>query len=637
MSCALGLALGVAVLLPAAVSQLTDGARDVAVLCGAGYLLCAGVLLWRERGGQRLGLVDVISALAISYAPVLLLLWLWRLSPPRHVLAPELVAATLLAGVTVFLRRWSVARASALAFAAAIALLLPFVRIHKPQPPQSVLVWRLNSALYPLKITEYRTLVGPSRISGGAVAAFRDQWLVANGAGDIYLVGKSGREVALTAQRLPYRVPGNLHEFEAAVGQNVDATSFRTADLLAQDLGQNIRLFATHHFWNSEQQCFVVRVSMLEGPLERLLHGPRDALAWKTIFESKPCVSVRNPNGTWHFGGIQIGGRLALLSPHELLVTIGDHELDGVNSREAYPQDVNSSYGKTILIDLGDFSSQLFSLGHRNPQGLFADGNAIWLTEHGPQGGDELNLVERGSNYGWPLATYGTQYGEHSWPSMKVPGSHDGFVEPYYSWIPSIGVSSLLVVQGRQFKLWRGDLLISSLKDGALYRTRVRNSRVVMIERIPLGRRLRDSAEGIDGQFLLLTDSGALLNIEIDTEVGGGEALFHACTGCHAIGDGTNNGIGPDLRHIVGRPTASVAGVRYSPALRQLGGKWTRSRLDQFLTSPQTFAPGTTMRFAGMADADQRKELIEFLASGTNNHPPPENPVDVDQFSIPLR
>jgi cytochrome c2 len=265
-------------------------------------------------------------------------------------------------------------------------------------------------------------------------------------------------------------------------------------------------------------------------------------------------------------------------------------------------------------------------MGHRNPQGLFADGpGAIWLTEHGPQGGDELNLIERGANYGWPLATYGTQYGAHFWPGDAVPGSHGGYAEPFYSWVPSIGVSSLLVVHGPQFKLWDQDLLVGSLKDGALYRARVRNSRIVMLERIAFGRRIRDLAEGSGGELMLWSDRGALLRVQTDTEVGGGETLFQACTGCHTIGDGVSNGIGPDLRRVVNRPVAATAGYAYSPAMRQLGGEWSRERLDRFLTNPAVYVPGTRMKFAGVADPAARRQLIEFLASGANNHPPPED------------
>jgi len=93
------------------------------------------------------------------------------------------------------------------------------------------------------------------------------------------------------------------------------------------------------------------------------------------------------------------------------------------------------------------------------------------------------------------------------------------------------------------------------------------------------------------------------------------------------IGDGESNGIGPDLRKVVGRNVATTPGYRYSAALRGLGGKWTRDRLDQFLTNPHAYVPGTKMSFPGVVKQADRRQLIEFLASGANNKPPPEDPV----------
>jgi cytochrome c len=91
------------------------------------------------------------------------------------------------------------------------------------------------------------------------------------------------------------------------------------------------------------------------------------------------------------------------------------------------------------------------------------------------------------------------------------------------------------------------------------------------------------------------------------------------------IGEGNDNGIGPDLRKVVGRPVAGAPGYRYSGALTDLGGRWTRERLDRFLTDPQAYVPGTKMKVAGVTDAAERQQLIEFLASGANNNPPAED------------
>jgi cytochrome c2 len=626
--CALGLALGVVIFLHVSVKSLSGELRTLALLLAGGYLLCAGLLMWRELSRRPAGFETLISSLVIGFLPAVLYALHIHASVPNKVLFAELVWGGVLATLTVALRRKPTLRLGLLAIIAVVGLVLPFVRHTEARVLPAVRLWRLDTALYGLKVTEYRKLISPSPATGGAVTTFRDGFVVVNGVGELFLLTHDAGNHELRSQQLKVSVPINWHDFEHTFGQQEDVTYFRTADLLVQDLGARARLFASHHYWKADQKCFVVRISMLETDSEALRRADTGAATWKTIFESSPCITLDTAGPLVHFGGIQIGGRMGLLSPTELLVAVGDHEHDGVNSPELFSQDDLSSYGKTILINLADFSLQPFSKGHRNPQGLFVDSpEAIWETEHGPQGGDELNLIKRGANYGWPSVTYGTEYGAHFWPGDPTPGSHSGYSEPFFSWVPSIGVSSVLVVHGAEFKLWDADVLVVSLRDGALYRARVRDQRIVMMERMPFGRRLRDIAEGSDGRLLLWTDRGALLEVEADDDVGGGETVFKACNGCHVIGDGESNGIGPDLRKVVGRKVATMPGFRYSQALQNLGGKWTRDRLDEFLTNPQGYVPGTKMRFPGIPDADQRRHLIEFLASGANNKPPPEDQV----------
>jgi cytochrome c2 len=608
-----------------------------AVLFGASYLACASVLLWREKtadgmigpagaaAGRERTSGSIMLLLAAAYAPSLLILTLARADVPRRVILAELALGIALIWLTSLLHGSWVLRSTILAIAAVtgIAIQVPFALVRaQPAISARTQTWLVNTTLYPLKITEYQGWFAKPKVYGGGMTPVGDRYLLATGDGDMYLVAEAQGEQKLKVQHVPYRIPVNADEFTAAVGSKIDATSFRAADVLVQELEGKTRLFATHHFWKADQQCFVMRISMLESTDSAFLAGARPELAWKTIYESSPCIPIEFPGRPPHFSGIQIGGRLAMLSNHELLVTVGDHELDGFNSPLAAPQDPASSYGKTVLINLEDFSSRTFSLGHRNPQGLFVDqSGTIWLTEHGPQGGDELNLLERGANYGWPFDTYGVEYGTHTWPVNAVPGTHEQFTEPYYSWTPSIGVSSLLVSHSSLFKLWDGDLLVSSLRDKAIYHLRIRNSRVVMMERIAIGERIRDLNEGRDGELLLWTDSGALIVVRMDTDVGTGEAVFHACTGCHVIDNGEEHGFGPDLFHIVNRKVASAPGFNYSPALSSLGGRWTSERLDAFLANPQGFAPGTKMRFPGVPDAESRAKLIRYLSS-SSNHPP---------------
>jgi glucose/arabinose dehydrogenase len=112
------------------------------------------------------------------------------------------------------------------------------------------------------------------------------------------------------------------------------------------------------------------------------------------------------------------------------------------------------------------------SYGHQNPQGITISANReIFSTEHGPRGGDKLNLIQSGLNYGWSKVSLGTDYPSYSWDANKKQGRHDGFEPPIYAWMPSIGISNLIEVNSFANR-WNGDFLIASLKAASFYRTR---------------------------------------------------------------------------------------------------------------------------------------------------------------------
>jgi cytochrome c2 len=328
------------------------------------------------------------------------------------------------------------------------------------------------------------------------------------------------------------------------------------------------------------------------------------------------------------FYGDESGGRLASLANRGLLLSVGDLSRDGLNGGPALAQDKSSAYGKTVLIDVNTGKGEIYSVGHRNPQGLYVgpDG-AVWLTEHGPRGGDELNLISRGGNYGWPFATYGTHNLSHSWPLGTNQGEHDGFRAPVYAWLPDIAVSNLIGVEGDLFRAWKQDLLVASLKK-ALWRVRVREERVVYAEPIELrsqNARIRDVMEDRDGRIVLWLDGGTIAILEPSAEQGSvadgiagsdsmrGQLLFARCRGCHNVQDGTAHGAGPDLSGIVGRRIAGATGFEYSTALRHLSGTWSEDQLDAFLASPQRFVAGTSMAFEGIRDPTDRAKLIGYL------------------------
>jgi len=499
---------------------------------------------------------------------------------------------------------------------------------------QAAFLWRadaventyLSTMLYKVKATAIKRVVppaamdaggmhGPDKWWGGALAQYGDRFLLATGDGRLFNFDWGDDEQTLGFVELKLRVPINSTEFIASAIPGVDLKTFRVSDLLVVDTDDGFRIYTAHHVWNSSENCSVLRVSQVDvTPAE--LEGNGANPDWQTIFETEPCLPFKDR--AVKFGGLQNGGKMALLDADTLILTVGDHEFDGYYAEKSLPQSLDNTYGKTIRISLSTGEHDIFSLGHRNPQGLHIDaGGQIWSTEHGPKGGDELNLLHENGNYGWPLVSHGTAYDKTSWPPSEDKRRHEGFLQPTFAWVPSIGTSNLTRAAGPEFSLWKDDLLVASLTDRSLWRLRLVDGRVVYAERMRIGCRIRDILQSPDGRLILWCDNAnRLIFLSEPHADDDGELLFAQCEACHSIDMREQPGLGPDLRGIGGRRIAAKNGFWYSDALRQLGGqKWTRDRLEAFLKSPQDFAPGTSMQFPGITDERQRQAIVEYLLS----------------------
>ncbi len=229
------------------------------------------------------------------------------------------------------------------------------------------------------------------------------------------------------------------------------------------------------------------------------------------------------------------------------------------------------------------------------------EGN-VWSTEHGPMGGDERNLLTAGQNYGWPYATYGTDYGRFEWGTATPHNETTDFHGPVYAWTPSVGVSNLVRVTHDQFSRWRGNLLVASLRGQMLFRVVLDEGRVAYVETLPIERSIRDLGEGSSGDILLWSDRGRLITLSTASTFARGATAFEACSVCHTL-EYVSGGLGPSLLNIVGGRVAS---------LRSLGGIWTAKRLDAFLADPASLAPGTPMTYR-MEDPAERAAVVAFL------------------------
>jgi glucose/arabinose dehydrogenase len=234
-------------------------------------------------------------------------------------------------------------------------------------------------------------------------------------------------------------------------------------------------------------------------------------------------------------GGGHYGSRLAFRSDQTLFVTLGERQLDDpANPTPLNAQNPANYLGKVVRIntdgtfpaDNPDFGPNalpgLWSIGHRNPQGaaIHLDTGELWLTEHGPQGGDELNRLLPGRNYGWPLRSYGCPYGSTPADSSCWVGGGihaPDFEEPVTYWVPySIAPAGLVFYTGDKFPEWQGNAFLGALAGTALWRIELNGNTVASREELfkSLGERIRCVRQGPDGWLYLLTDSGKLLRIE---------------------------------------------------------------------------------------------------------------------------
>ncbi len=232
-------------------------------------------------------------------------------------------------------------------------------------------------------------------------------------------------------------------------------------------------------------------------------------------------------------GGQHFGSRIVWLPDNTMLVSFGDGgnppvQLDGDLIRKQ-AQNLNSHLGKVVrlnddgsipsdnpFVGSSDANSAVWSYGHRNIQGMTFDqaNNRLWSTEHGARGGDELNLVEAGANYGWPEVTYSKEY---TGGEISQERSRPGMEDPKVVWTPAIAPSGLAFYNSDRFTQWQGDLFAGGLVSRDVRRIDLdQKTKVLNEESIPIGHRVRDVRQSPEGRLYVLTDepNGKLIAIE---------------------------------------------------------------------------------------------------------------------------
>jgi glucose/arabinose dehydrogenase len=210
------------------------------------------------------------------------------------------------------------------------------------------------------------------------------------------------------------------------------------------------------------------------------------------------------------------GCRIAQTADNDLFLTTGDH----FTGRDQ-AQNLANHLGKTIrirpdgsappdnpFVGRPGAKPEIWSYGHRNAQGLaiHPTSGKLWQHEHGPRGGDEINIIERGKNYGWPVIGYGIDY---SGAKIHSSTHRPGMEQPVSYWVPSIAPSGMAFYTGSLFPAWRGHLFVGALASKVLVRIELEGEKAAKEERFDMRERVRDVRDGPDGALWLTTDASA--------------------------------------------------------------------------------------------------------------------------------
>ena len=472
--------------------------------------------------------------------------------------------------------------------------------------------------------------------AGGGMTSFGDDLLLLPYDGHIYKA-QPGVEAERTNLDAP---PTNreafiaLNEKEEFKDYYVERFYVRYNDLkyFENDAGKG--LLASYTEFHADRDCATNTVARLDFPQGASTIDDVTATQddWEIIYRSSPCLGMKSRASALE--AHMAGGRMVVTGPETVYLANGDYHWDGMRSDGlGIAQDPNHELGKVMRINIMTGESEMVSMGHRNMQGIAAmpDGS-VYVAEHGPKGGDELNKIVDGNNYGWPIESYGTTYSNGKLPEADSIGRHDKFTPPEFAWMPSPAVSAMVHVGPDFNENWTGDMLVGSLVTQSLWRVRFGDGKPVYSEQIPIGSRVRALWQHSNGQVVVWTDNHELLWLTA-MDIGGYDEIFEdfvwrksvsgaranrlrtaieRCAECHSfvMADHERS---PSLARIAGDKIASTSYEGYSDALKKKNGEWTTENLRAFISDPQAFAPGAAMPKVIEDDPETVDLLVDFL------------------------
>ena len=339
---------------------------------------------------------------------------------------------------------------------------------------------KFSSASIARAVTEGGNTRGP------ALAVMKDDTILLGG-------GRSGGEIltwnkAKSALRtLGKFIPANRRE---------DDSRFAINDIaVLSESATSARLLISYPRLGASGSCVEIAIDELD--YDRKRQRIKFVSNW---FITKPCVPISAVQ--------QTAGRFAVIDENSVYVTIGDLGYSEIDNRSKRG-DLGS------IFKLSAKSAERISQGHRNPQGIVLfDNETLMAAEHGPRGGDEINVIKAGGDYGWPFVSYGQPYGSGDYVRPGTSGSHAGYIQPIKYWVPSIAPTELVQLPIQGWGDWGRALVLGTLKEEVLVFLKINEKfEVGETVQVDMGDRIRDLELLSNGALLATTDSGKLITV----------------------------------------------------------------------------------------------------------------------------
>jgi len=331
-------------------------------------------------------------------------------------------------------------------------------------------------------ITAARTLGGNAR--GPAMAILRDGTVLLGGGprgGFIYAWREDQPELTFL---------GNV----MSASERITDSRFAVTDIAVLSEGKGTAELLISFPRLTPKRC--VEVVVHRATLNRSTNKIQKREAW---FRSKPCVPI---SAVQH-----ASGRMEVIDPQSAYLTVGDLGYPAINNRSK-----RGDLGSIFRISRTSVTK--VSIGHRNAQGIVLfNGTTLMASEHGPRGGDEINIIRKGADYGWPFVTYGEPYGAGDYVRPSQTGTHDGYPKPIKYWVPSIAPTELVQIPSTRFGGFAGGLAMGTLKEQVIVFMKVTDLRITDTEPVSVDARVRDLEVLPDDRLIASTDDGRLLLI----------------------------------------------------------------------------------------------------------------------------